>query len=244
MTSKNEASETVGQSLEADLARAENLHAELLARMEELRNDQDNSEAEELRTLEPQLVEHQKDLRNTIEVIKVVEEQITLEAYARVDGRAPLITRILAFIATKEERTRQETMATFTKHGEKTYTIEDAVARLYKGGLIERSRRGVMTAAGPKAWAAVEKNMARVQNGLTQRVLERIEACGLCGRREILAHFTGEGNTRGAIDSSLQRLRTQSRVKTVRTGRTTTYAATKESAQQDAAPQSTATSPA
>ena len=244
MTSKNEASDTVAESLEADLAGAENLHVQLRARIKELGNDPGNTEAEELRTLEPQLVEHQKDLRNTIEVIKAVDEQIALEAYARIDGRAPLITRILAFIATKEERTRQETMATFTKHGEKTYTIEDAVARLYKRGLIERSQRGVMTAVGPKAWAAIEKDMARVQTGLTQRVFEMIEAGGPYGRREILAHFTGEGNALGAIDGSLQRLRTQRRVKTVRTGRTTTYAATKESEQQDAAPQSTATSPA
>ena len=45
-------------------------------------------------------------------------------------------------------------------------------------------------------------------------------------RRDILAHFRGEGFAKGAIDSSLQRLRQQQRVSTTPTGRTTTYSVT------------------
>ena len=60
----------------------------------------------------------------------------------RIDGDAPLITRILGFVAMADERSRQEMMATFTERGEKRYTIEDSVMQLCRRGLLKRTGVG------------------------------------------------------------------------------------------------------
>ena len=64
-----------------------------------------------------------------------------------------------------------------------------------------------------------------------------IEAEGPCGRREILARITREGI---AVDGSLQRLRVQGKVSTVRSGRTSSYAVAEPSGEPDAPPEKTA----
>ncbi len=128
--------------MEARLERTEQLHAELKARIEELRDDAENAEARELRELEPKLAAHNGELRNTIAVLRLIEHQIALEHYVRIDGDAPLITRILGFVAMADERSRQEMMATFTERGEKRYTIEDSVMQLCRRGLLKRTGVG------------------------------------------------------------------------------------------------------
>ena len=215
--------DSVAAPVEAELERSEQLHAKLKARIEELRDDAENAEARQLRELEPKLAAHNGELRNTIAVLRLIEHQIALEHYVRIDGYAPLITRILGFVAMAEERSRQEMMATFTERGEKRYTIEDAVMQLCRRGLLKRTDVGKVEAVQERAWEAIERG----ESGLTHRILTMIEAGGgPCSRRDILAHFSGEGFAKGAIDSSLQRLRQQRRVSTRPTGRTTTYSVT------------------
>ena len=97
------------------------------------------------------------ELRNSIAVIKLVGQQLELQEYVRIDGDAPLITRVLGFVAMADERTRRETMAAFTARGESPYTIEDAVMRLYRRGLVKRTRRGVVEAVHEKAWTAIKE---------------------------------------------------------------------------------------
>ena len=240
MTSTNDARESVTAPFEADLARAEDLHARLETRVAELSSDPENAEAQQLRELKPKLAARIADLRNSVEVVKLVEDQLALEEYVRIDGDAPLITRILGYVAMADERTRRETMAAFTARGEKVATIEDAVMRLYERGLVKRTRRGVVKAVHAKAWKAIEETKARQVSGLTQRVLEMIETEGPCGRRRILARFTGEGIARGAVDSSLQRLRVRGKVSTVRTSRTVSYTVSQRVGEPDAPPQDAA----
>ena len=224
MTTSEHVGDRATAPLEADVARGEELEAELRARLTELSSDPANAEARELTKLQPKLATHLAELRNTIEVIKLVERQLELQDYVRIDGDAPLITRVLGFVAMADERTRRETMATFTARGERPYTIEDAVMRLYRRGLVERTRRGVVEAMHEKAWTAIEEEMSRVASSLTQRILAMIRAEGPCGRRDVVARFAGGGVAADAVDSSLQRLRVQGRIASVRTGRTTAYA--------------------
>ena len=225
MTTSEHVGDRAAAPLEADLARGKEMHAQLRARVAELGKNPGNAEARELRELEPKLVEHNAELRNSIAVIKLVGQQLELQEYVRIDGDAPLITRVLGFVAMADERTRRETMAAFTARGESPYTIEDAVMRLYRRGLVKRTRRGVVEAVHEKAWTAIEEEMARGLSSLTHRVFAMIEAEGPCGRREILARFSGEGVAAGAVDSTLQRLRAQKKVSTVHSGRTVSYTA-------------------
>ena len=224
MTTSAHVGDRAAAPLEADLTRAVQLEAELQSRLRELSNDPGNAEGRELGELQPKLAAHVAELRNSIAVVKLVRRQIELQDYVRIDGNAPLITRILGFVAMADERTRQETMATFTARGDRPYTIEDAVMRLYRRGLVKRTRRGVVEAVHAKAWAAIKEEMTRAASSLTQRILSMIRAEGPCGRRDILERFAGKGIASGAVDSSLQRLRVQRKVSSLHTGRTTTYA--------------------
>ena len=176
--------DSVAAPVEAELERNEQLHAELKARIEELRDDAENAEARQLRELEPKLAAHNGELRNTIAVLRLIEHQIALEHYVRIDGYAPLITRILGFVAMAEERSRQEMMATFTEQGEKRYTIEDAVMQLCRRGLLKRTDVGKVEAVQERAWEAIERG----ESGLTHQILTMIEAGrGPCSRHLLAA---------------------------------------------------------
>ena len=233
MSTSEQADNDPAAPLEAKLAGREKLLDELRARIAELADGPSNAEARELRELEPKLVAHNADMRNSIAVIKLVGDQIELQEYVRIDGDAPLITRILGFIAMADERTRQETMATFTTRGERRYTIEDAVMQLYRRGLVKRTRRGVVEAVQKKAWKAIEDEVARRGANLTDRVLKMIADKGPCDRGDILARFGRDGFPAGAVDGSLQRLRKLERVSTRRAGRSSTYTATERTRTPD-----------
>ena len=243
MTTSEHVNNEAAGPVEADLARGEQLLDEVRARIAELGGDTGNAEAVELRRLEPRLIAHNAELRNSVAVIELVGRQIELQEYVRIDGDAPLITRILGFVAMADQRTRKETMATFTARGDKPYTIDDAVMQLYRRGLVRRTRRGVVEAVQDKAWRAIEDETASRNANLTDRVLTMIGADGPCDRSRIIGHFTREGFETGAVDGSLQRLRRLGKVSTVRSGRTSSYTAAEPTAEpdtpeQDAADQS------